>query len=171
MTFKIQIKVFITLIMFILILGCTAEPEVLIMKDAPDFTLKSITGEKVSLKDFRGDFVLVDFWATWCGPCQMSIPELVHLQEKYRDKDLVILGISLDEPGKVDDIQLQRFIDKYQMNYHVMRGDDDIMMSYFGRASTSIPVMFVVNREGKIVEKVSGFYPGKTEEIIQRLLL
>lgn len=170
MILKIPIKVLIIFIILIFISGCAAETDVYVMKDAPDFTLKSITGEKLSLKDFRGDVVLVDFWATWCGPCQMSIPELVHLQEKYREKDLVILGISLDEPGKVDDIQLQRFIDKYQMNYPVMRGGDDIMMSYFGRTSTSIPVMFVVNREGKIVEKVSGFFPGKTEKIIQRLL-
>lgn len=170
MILKIPIKVLIIFIILIFISGCAAETDVYVMKDAPDFTLKSITGEKLSLKDFRGDVVLVDFWATWCGPCQMSIPELVHLQEKYREKDLVILGISLDEPGKVDDIQLQRFIDKYQMNYPVMRGGDDVMMSYFGRTSTSIPVMFVVNREGKIVEKVSGFFPGKTEKIIQRLL-
>ena len=100
----------------------------------------------------------------------MSIPELVHLQEKYGEKNLVILGINLDDSGKVDDTQLQRFMDKYQMNYPVMRGGEDVMMSYFGSTSTSIPVMFVVNREGKIVEKVSGFFPGKTEKILQRLL-
>ena len=150
--------------------GCTSKEKVKAAGDAPDFTLKSVTGEKISLKEFRGDVVLVDFWATWCGPCRISIPELVEIQNKYGEKGLSILGISLDDSEATDDAQLQRFMEKYRMNYHVMRGGKDIMMAYFGTLNAPIPTMFVVNRDGKIVERISGFAPGKVEKIIQRLL-
>lgn len=170
MVFKTLIKIFRIILISFVIAGCTAETDVQTVKEAPDFTLKSITGEKISLKDFRGDVVLVDFWATWCGPCRSTIPDLVKIQDKYREKGVSILGISLDDPDKTDDAQLQRFMEKYRMNYHVMRGGNDIMISYFGTTSASIPTMFVVNQEGKIVDTLLGPSPGRVEKIIRRLL-
>ncbi len=170
MFFRTSIKLFSILILIFVITRCSPDTDIHPVKEAPDFTLKSITGEKISLKDFKGSVVLVDFWATWCGPCRISIPELVKIQEKYGDKGVSILGISLDDPDKTDDMQLQRFVEKYRMNYHVMRGGNDIMISYFGTASAPIPTMFVIDQDGKIVETVSGFQPGKVEKIIKRLL-
>ena len=170
MIFKTPIKIFKILILLFVITGCAPEAEVFVMKDAPDFTLKSLTGERISLKDFAGDVVLVDFWATWCGPCVMTIPELVSLQDKYRDSGVVILGVSVDDPAKTDDAQLQRFTEKYKMNYHVLRDDKDVMKMYTGDSITSIPTMCIVNREGKIVNTIIGVSPGEAEETIKRLL-
>jgi len=170
MLFKRSIKIFKILILLFIITSCGQEIDVNTFKTAPDFTLKSITGERISLKDFKGNIVLLDFWATWCGPCLMTIPELVHLQDKYRDRGVVILGVSVDDPLKTDDAQLQRFSEKYKMNYHVMLDDKDVMRMYIGDSMASIPTMFIVNREGKIVNKIIGVSPGKAEKTIKRLL-
>ncbi|HIC84959.1 MAG TPA: TlpA family protein disulfide reductase, partial [Desulfobacterales bacterium] len=78
--------------------GCKGEAES--GPVAPNFSLSSIEGDRISLKDFRGSIVLIDFWATWCPPCRMSIPELVRLQREYEDEGLVILGVSLDDPAQ-----------------------------------------------------------------------
>ncbi|MFC1493888.1 TlpA family protein disulfide reductase [Thermodesulfobacteriota bacterium] len=169
MVFKKPIKVISILVILFIIGGCAPETDVHIMKDAPDFTLKSLTGEKISLKDFKGNIVLVDFWATWCGPCLMSIPELVRLQDKYRGRGVVILGISLDDPAEVDNAQLQRFTEKYKMNYYVMRDDKDVMRIYLGD-SAPIPTMCIINQDGKIVDTIIGFSPGEAEKTIERLL-
>lgn len=169
MEFKTTIKILKILVILFVIAGCAPETEEIIMKDAPDFTLKSITGERISLKDFKGNIVLVDFWATWCGPCLMTIPELVNLQDKYRDRGVVILGVSVDDPAKTDDVQLQRFSEKYKMNYHVMQDDKDVMKMYLGD-SAPIPTVCIINQEGKIVDTIIGFSPGEAEKTIKRLL-
>ena len=169
MLFKAPIRILKILVLLFIVAGCAPEPEVFEMKDAPDFTLKSLTGERISLKDFTGDIILVDFWATWCGPCVMTIPELVNLQDKYRDSGVVILGVSVDDPAKTDDAQLQRFTEKYKMNYHILRDDKDVMRMYLGDGAP-IPTMCIVNREGKIVDTIIGVSPGEAEETIKRLL-
>ena len=83
--------IFISLILCLLVQGCTQE-EVYEKQSAPNFTLQDLSGQEVSLRQHKGKIVLLDFWATWCAPCRRSIPELVDIQEKYRDQGLVILG-------------------------------------------------------------------------------
>lgn len=166
----------LALLLMLAFLGCSSDSDTTsaintgTMKDAPNFTLRSINGENITLADFKGKVVLVDFWATWCGPCLQSIPELVRLQEQYRDSGLVILGVSMDEPDQLTDVQLQRFIDKFKMNYHVMRDDGMVSRTYFGNSPAAIPTMHVVNKEGKIVDTVVGFAPGHLEKILETLL-
>jgi len=137
---------------------------------APDFTLEDLSGKSVSLEDYRGKVVLVDFWATWCPPCRLSIPELVRLQESYAGQGLVILGISLDDPGQADNAFLQAFKEKFRMNYPVLRGNQRVARDYFGEERMGIPTMFVVNREGRIVDRHVGFKPGVLEKAVQKIL-
>ena len=151
-----------------LLCACGSEDDTSVK--APDFTLKDLSGRAVSLEDYRGKVVLVDFWATWCPPCRSSIPELVRLQESYAGQGLVILGISLDDPGRADNASLRAFKDKYRMNYPVLRGDLRVARDYFGDGEMGIPTMFVVNREGRIVDRHVGFNPGAVKKSLQKVL-
>jgi len=137
---------------------------------APDFSLPDLSDQNVALSDFRGKVVLLDFWATWCPPCRMSIPELVKLQDKYREDGLEILGISLDDPQ--DDLvrYLREFKEKYKINYRILRFNAKVMQDYFGMESPAIPTMFVIDRDGKIREKIVGFNPKALNRSLARLL-
>ncbi len=157
----------LTILLLLNFSGCTSKPVAI---DAPDFTLKSVTGEDITLSSYRGKVVLLDFWATWCGPCMQSIPELVRLQEKYRDKGLVILGISMDTPSQADDDQLKKFMRTFNIKYPVMRDNGLVSRAYFGHSPAAIPTMHIVNREGKIVKTIIGFSPGEVEKSIGTIL-
>lgn len=119
-------------------------------RKATDFELKSMTGETVKLSELKGKVVLLDFWATWCPPCQASLPHLMGLKEKYADKGLVIIGMSLDNSRS----ELEMFLKRKPLNYTVVQCPDGVKMDY--RVS-SIPRMFVVDRQGGIVADFLGF--------------
>ena len=131
---------------------------------APEFMLSDIQGGKVSLSDFRGKVVILDFWATWCPPCKREIPDFINLQAEYGSKGLQIVGIALDEPGKV-----QQFARDNGMNYPVLLGTDDIATRYGG--ISGIPTTFVLDRNGKIAARFEGFRPrGVFEGEVKKLL-
>ncbi len=137
---------------------------------APDFSLQDTDGRTVCLKDLRGRCVVIDFWATWCPPCLKSIPELVDLHKKYREQGLVVLGISLDDPETVNSRALTRFKDQHRIEYTVLRGNEKVVRDYAGLQGMPIPTMFFVDREGRMVERLVGFVPGRVEKSIRRLL-
>jgi len=118
---------------------------------APAWTLKDLDGKSVSFEQFKGKVVVIDFWATWCGPCKKEIPGYIELQKKYGKDGLVIIGISIDQNGPK---QVKKFVTKNDMNYTIVMGDDTIMAT-FGNF-TMIPTTFLINREGKIIHQKSG---------------
>ncbi len=131
---------------------------------APPFTLSDVQGRPVSLADFRGKVVVLDFWATWCPPCKREIPDFIDLQSEYSSKGLQIVGIALDEPQKV-----KEFAEQVGMNYSVLLGDDATAMEYGG--ISGIPTTFVIDRTGKIVNRFEGYRPRSVfEQEIQKLL-
>jgi len=131
---------------------------------APAFSLPDIHGRTVSLADFRGKVVILDFWATWCPPCKREIPDFISLQSKYGDKGLQVIGVGLDEPDK-----LKEFAAKNGMNYAVLLGTDEIAQRYGG--ISGIPTTFLINRQGAIVGRYEGFRPGSFfEDQVQRLV-
>jgi peroxiredoxin len=136
---------------------------------APDFSLEDLSGNPVSLEASKGSVVVLDFWATWCPPCLMSIPELVDLQQKYGEKGLVILGISLDDPEQISNGDLLDFKKRLQINYTILRADWKVMEDYFSSGDASIPTLFVIDRKGRIVDKHVGFRPGMVEESLKEL--
>ncbi|MBN1276878.1 MAG: TlpA family protein disulfide reductase [Deltaproteobacteria bacterium] len=148
--------------------GCNEESSSLIA--APNFVLSDISGQAVSLKEYRGRIVLLDFWATWCGPCRMSIPEMVKLGEKYREKGVVILGISLDDANRVSNEQLESFKQKQKINYRILRHDMKVIHDYFGNENVSIPTLFVIDQQGSIRDKIVGYRPGVLENSLRRIL-
>jgi peroxiredoxin len=137
---------------------------------APDFTLKDLSGDNVSLGHYKGKVVLIDFWATWCAPCRISIPELVDLHKKYRGKGLVILGISMDTPMQANDRDLANFKKQYKMNYKVMRTSHRGNQLYFGDTNRiAIPTLLIIDKEGMIVHVIRGFNPGLVKETVKKL--
>ena len=125
-------------------------------KAAPlNFTLKDMNGVDVKLAAFKGKPIVVNFWATWCGPCRAEIPSLVELNKKYNEAgagDVVILGISVDDPVE----KLKPYAAEMKMNYPVLvgAGRDDVQDA-FGPL-WGIPVTVFIDREGKIAKKHSG---------------
>ncbi len=115
-----------------------------------DFVLKDQNNLPVKLADYKGKVVLVNFWATWCGPCKMEIPDMVKLYSQYKDKGLVIVGISIDDSPE----QLQAFTREFHMNYPVvqMRQEvEDAWGPFYG-----YPTSFIVARDGSICTKHIG---------------
>ena len=156
---------------FILISGCsTTDDGKVLVGPAPNFMLEDISGKSLSLNDIKGKVVIVDFWATWCGPCLQSIPELVDLQDKYKAKGLVVVGISVDD-DKVSKGELVAFKEKMRINYQILRANNKVYEDYFGRTSGfSIPTLLVIDREGKVRDRLVGFRPGVVEKSVQSLL-
>ena len=131
---------------------------------APAFTLTNLDGKSVSLSDFRGKVVVLDFWATWCPPCRREIPDFIDLQKEYGSQGVQVVGIALDEPDKV-----QAFARQNGMNYPVLLGSDEISMRYGG--IEGIPTTFVIDKSGKIVNRFEGFRPRQVFETeIKKLL-
>jgi len=115
---------------------------------APDFTLSGIDGKTHKLKDYLGDVVILDFWATWCGPCKMEIPHLKELHARYKEKGLTVIGVSLDAQGKQ---VVAPFVEKHEIPFLSLLGNADVVKAY-GNVR-SIPTTFLIDRKG-IVQKV-----------------
>ncbi|MFC2094303.1 TlpA family protein disulfide reductase [Bacteroidota bacterium] len=129
---------------------------------APDFTLYTLDGDEVKLSDYLGKVVILDFWATWCPPCRKAIPDLISIQNEYKD-ELVVIGISFDQPATQND--LVPFIESYGINYPVVLGNIEVSDAY-GNIQ-AIPTSFIIDQEGKIINKHVGLVPKSTlvEEI------
>ena len=109
------------------------------------FTLKDMHGKDVRLSDFKGKVILLNFWATWCGPCKYEIPAFVELQAKYKDQGFLVLGVSTDDPPD----KLRAFATQYKMNYPVLQGRDrtDFVDDAWG-PMWGIPVSFFIDCNG-----------------------
>ena len=121
-------------------------------KPAPSFTLEDLDGKQVSLSDFKGNVVILDFWATWCPPCVMEIPHFIELYEQYKDQGFAMVGISLDREGVG---VVNSFVQKYRVNYPILMTDGQVDKAYGG--ITSIPTTFVIDRAGKIRREYVGY--------------
>jgi peroxiredoxin len=120
-------------------------------KSAPEFELKDADGKTVRLSDYKGKVVLLDFWATWCGPCKMEIPWFIEFERKYKDKGFAVVGISMDEEGWQ---AVKPFVSELAINYRILQGNDSIAQLYGG--VDALPTTFLIDRDGKIVETHAG---------------
>jgi peroxiredoxin len=133
-----------------------ALPEDSVLKDsgkpAPDFVLKDIDGNEAKLADFKGKVVLIDFWASWCGPCKRAMPHIQRIYEKYKDKDVVVLGINTRESqeGKVEP-----FLKEHKITYRTLVDNDGKVAKQY--RVRGIPALFLIDMEGRIQFKHTGF--------------
>jgi thiol-disulfide isomerase/thioredoxin len=172
-------KLFIYLIMIYTLVGCSKSShnenkpinsqETSTLKDnnnkAPEFTLVSTDGKDIRLSEYKGKVVIIDFWATWCGPCRKGIPDLIELQKEF-GKEIVVIGISLDTDTKEEVIP---FMQKIGINYPVAYATLEVTQQYGG--VEAIPTSFVINKNGEIVDKHVGLVP-KSEytDLLNKLL-
>ena len=114
-------------------------------KPAPDFALKDADGKVVHLSDYKGKVVLLDFWATWCGPCKIEIPWFMEMQRKNKDKGFEVLGVAMDDEGWE---VVKPFVTKMGVNYRMVIGNDMTAQAYGG--VDALPTTFLIDRAGKI---------------------
>ena len=112
---------------------------------APDFTLPDVHGKAVKLSDFRGRVVLLNFWATWCQPCQREIPWFIDFQQTYGRRDFAVLGVSLDEDGWTS---VKPYIERKKTNYPVMVGNNELSALYGGIGD--LPTTLLIDKSGHI---------------------
>jgi cytochrome c biogenesis protein CcmG/thiol:disulfide interchange protein DsbE len=135
-------------------------------RSAPDFTLKDADGRAVRLSDYRGKVVLLDFWATWCGPCAEEIPWFINLERKQKDHGFAVLGVSMDDDGWN---AVKPFASQMGMNYRVLMGNDETAQLYGG--VDALPTTFLIDREGRIAAVHVGLADRRDiEDGVERLL-
>jgi peroxiredoxin len=133
---------------------------------APDFTLRDSNGKTVRLADYRGQVVLLNFWATWCGPCKAEIPWFIEFQKSFKDKGFTVLGVALDDDGWDS---VKPYLEHKQMNYPVVLGSPQVEAAYGG--IESVPTSFVIDRQGRIASVHIGLITKDVYEAdIQQLL-
>jgi peroxiredoxin len=114
-------------------------------KGAPDFTLKDASGAAVKLSDYRGKVVVLNFWATWCGPCKVEIPWFMSFEKEYKDRDFAVLGVSMDDDGWKS---VKPYVADKKINYRVVIGSDEVSTLYGG--VDSLPTTFIIDRSGRV---------------------
>jgi peroxiredoxin len=127
-------------------------------KTAPEFTLKDANGQTVHLADYKGKVVLLDFWATWCGPCKVEIPWFMEFEQQFKNRGFAVLGVSMDEDGWD---AVKPYIQDLKINYRVMLGNEEISDLYGGL--DSLPTTLLIDRQGKIASVHIGLSLGKEE--------
>jgi cytochrome c biogenesis protein CcmG/thiol:disulfide interchange protein DsbE len=149
-----MVALFAALLAVAALAGCAtpASPK----PDVPQFALTSLEGKTVAMKDLAGKVVIVDFWATWCGPCREEIPHLNELYSEHKGKGLEIVGISMDSDG-TDGVK--DFARQFRIQYPIVMGDEKVAESFGG--IMGLPTTFIIDRKGRIAKKYIGLPPGE----------
>ncbi|HEO66286.1 MAG TPA: TlpA family protein disulfide reductase [Spirochaetes bacterium] len=119
-------------------------------KQANNFTLKNLEGQKVSLKDFRGKVVFLNFWATWCGSCRAEMPSMQKLYQTLKDKDFVMLGVAVDQTQD----PVEPYVELLEMTFPVVYDSDKEVSSRYRLSAT--PTTYIIDKDGTILGKVVG---------------
>ncbi|MDP9055319.1 MAG: TlpA family protein disulfide reductase [Acidobacteriota bacterium] len=143
-----------------------ASRQAIASKGAPDFTLKDTRGKRVRLSDFKGQVVVLNFWATWCGPCKTEIPWFIDFQKQWQARGFTVLGVSMDEDGWK---AIDPYVAEKKINYPVVLADERVNEAYGG--IEALPTTLIVGRDGKVRFIHSGLIArADYEKEIQQLL-
>jgi thiol-disulfide isomerase/thioredoxin len=143
----------------ILLTGC-GQPPTLAVRPAPPFELADLAGGRANLASFKGKVVVMDFWATWCGPCLAELPDYVAFAERNRARGVEVVGVVFDsgEPREVQD-----FVREHRVTYRQLLGTDDMAEAFGG--NQGFPTTFVIDGDGRIRLTVLGSTPDKFDRL------
>lgn len=154
------------LVLALVVITASAAPKnTLVSKTAPPFVLTSLESQRVDLAALRGRVVLLNFWATWCAPCQVELPRFVQWQETYKADGLTIIGVSMDD----DSEPVKSMVSKRALNYPVVMGDEKLGLAYGG--VLGLPITYLIDRKGIIRARYQGGTNLDTMEKAVRQLL
>ena len=145
-------KIFIFALALVMLGACSQGSAIETGKKAPEFSLNDINEKAVSLSDFSGKVVILDFFATWCPPCRQEVPDFIELEKAYGDKGFAMIGVALVSAQEAKD-----FAGKVGINYPVLV-DNEKASNLYGPIR-SIPTTFVLDKDGKIVKMYIGYRP------------
>jgi thiol-disulfide isomerase/thioredoxin len=141
-------------------------PLVASARPAPSFSVKTLEGKLLRSADLKQKPMIVDFWATWCGPCRASMPHLSAMQTRYEKQGLTVIGLSVDESGPAG---VKKFANQLGVKFTLAMANDDVLDAY--GPIRSIPTTFFINRKGDIVRRVVGYIDGETmEDYVKEIL-
>src|SRR6185369_11533044 len=129
---------------------------------------RAAKGGSIKLKDFSGNVLLVNLWATWCGPCRIETPELVKLHKEFQDRGVEMIGLSTEDPDASAEM-VSDFVREYQVDYTIGWATRDLALTLM-QGRTNIPQSFIITRDGRIVRRFIGFRPDVTPEQIKQAL-
>ncbi len=141
-------RIFVAVFLFVLSLPASAEPV--------EYSLPDIQGKTHALADYRGKWVIVNYWATWCPPFQDEIPDLVDFHDRHKDKDAVVLGINFED---IDQKQLAAFVESFMISYPVLRSEPELMTPL--GSIPGLPTTFIIDPDGSPVARQVGPITGK----------
>ena len=136
---------------------------------APDFTLKSLQGSNLRLDEYKGQVVLINFWATWCGPCRQELPLLDRIHQRYQDAGFAVLGINVEGASKAD--EAQAMVNKAGVTFPVLVDEGQQVSELY--ALEAMPTSVVVDRDGVVRYVHLGYKPGdeaKYLEVVKQLI-
>lgn len=136
----------------------------MIPASALDASLKTVDGKDFKLSELKDKVLVIDLWATWCGPCRYEIPELVKMQDEYGEKGFEVIGLDID-PGSDQPEDVQKFAKEFKINYKVAFAEEDLARSLM--KGGNIPQSLVVDRKGVVVKHFIGFSPERTPQLMR----
>lgn len=125
-----------------------------------DAEMKGLNGESIKLSKYSGKVLLINLWATWCGPCRTETPELVRLHKEYQARGVEMVGLSTEDPGSSKQM-VQDFVREYEVDYEIGWVTRDVAMALM-QGQGSIPQSFILTRDGRVKKRFIGFHPQRT---------
>lgn len=161
----VKFRLFFAIFAFLALCTILSNPVSAAQTSAPDFALNDITGKKVNLSEFRGKVVLLNFWATWCGPCKAEMPSLNNLYNEYKDKGFVVLAVSVDTSEK----PVKSFAREHKLAFPVLL-DKDKAVSFDEYAVLGLPTTFLIDKTGIVIEKIIGEREWDSPQMKEKIL-
>ncbi len=133
-----------------------------------DTEMKAASGNPIKLSNYSGKVMLINLWATWCGPCRMETPELVRLHKEYSERGVEFVGLSTEDPDMSAE-KVREFVSQYQVGYAIGWAPRDVALTLM-QGQTSIPQSFIITRDGRIQKRILGFHPQRTPPQLKQAL-